>query len=174
MTCVYSMCQPCQTTSTNATLCQWCRPSGSSIQFPYLQRTLNFERYGKSDIQTLGNHFFQGEENSDKQAKLEAEWNNFKYELSDWSKDYQAISSPTITSTELALQRFLRHKASYSRMYPPLLQVAEVCLSMPVSNAWPEREASALKRLKTRLRNSLKKQMLESVHHTTINGPPAQ
>lgn len=59
-------------------------------------------------------------------------------------------------------------------MYPPLLQVAEVCLSMPVSNAWPERGASALKRLKTRLRNLLKKQMLESLLHITINGPPVQ
>ena len=45
---------------------------------------------------------------------------------------------------------------------------------MPVSNAWPERGASALKRLKTRLRNSLKKEMHESLLHIAINGPPVK
>ena len=45
---------------------------------------------------------------------------------------------------------------------------------MPLSNAWPERGASAVKRLKTRLRNSLKKDMLESLLHITINGPPVE
>lgn len=45
---------------------------------------------------------------------------------------------------------------------------------MPVSDAWPERGASALKRLRTRLRNSLKKEMLESLLHIAINGPPVK
>ena len=45
---------------------------------------------------------------------------------------------------------------------------------MPVSNAGPERGASALKRLKTRPRNSLKKEMLESLLHISINGPPVK
>ena len=108
-----------------------------------------FVGYGQNDIQTLANHFFSGDENSSKRLKLEAEWNNFKYELSDWSKDYQAIPSPSTTSTEWALQRFLRHKESYCRSYPLLLQVAEICLSMPVSNAWPERGASALNPLRS-------------------------
>ena len=107
--------------------------------------------------------FFSGDENSSKRLQLEAEWNNFKYELSDWSKDHQAIPSPSTTSTEWTLQRFLRHKDSYRRSYPLLLQVAEICLSMPVSNAWPERGASVLKHLKTRLRNSPKKEMPESL-----------
>ena len=45
---------------------------------------------------------------------------------------------------------------------------------MPVSNAGPERGASALKRLKTRPRNPLKKEMLESLLHISINGPPVK
>ena len=118
--------------------------------------------------------FFSRDENSSKRLKLEAEWNNFKYELSDWSKDHQAIPSPSTTSTEWTLQRFLRHKESYRRSYPLLLQVAEICFSMPVSNAGPERGASALKRLKTRPRNSLKKEMLESLLHISVNGPPVK
>ena len=43
---------------------------------------------------------------------------------------------------------------------------------MPVSNAWLERGTSALKHLKTHLRNTLKKNMLESLLHISINGPP--
>ena len=118
--------------------------------------------------------FFSGDENSSKRLKLEAEWNNFKYELSDWSKDHQAIPSPSTTSTEWTLQRFLRHRESYRRSYPLLLQVAEISLSMPVSNAGPERGASALKRLKTHPRNSLKKEMLQSLLHLSTNGPPVK
>lgn len=129
--------------------------------FDPLSMPIEFVGYRQNNIQTLANHFFSGDENSSKPFKLEAEWNNFKYELSDWSKDYQAIPSPSTTSTEWALQRFLRHKESYHRSYPLLLQVPEICLSMPVSNAWPERGASALKHLKTHPRNSLKKEMLE-------------
>jgi len=47
-----------------------------------------FEVYGKQDIKPLANHFVKGEENNAKWFKLEAEWNNFKYELAHWFKDY--------------------------------------------------------------------------------------
>ena len=50
-----------------------------------------FVGYGQNDIQTLANHFFSGDENSSKHLKLKAEWNNFEYELSDWSKDHQVL-----------------------------------------------------------------------------------
>ena len=45
---------------------------------------------------------------------------------------------------------------------------------MPVSNAGPERGASALKCLKTHPRNSPKKEMLQSLLHLSINGPPVK
>lgn len=56
-------------------------------------------------------------------------------------------------------------------IYPCLLELAEVCLSLPVSNAWPERGASCVKRLKTRLRSSLKNDMLQALMQISINGP---
>ncbi|PFX23750.1 hypothetical protein AWC38_SpisGene11665 [Stylophora pistillata] len=46
-----------------------------------------FVGYGQNDIQTLANNIFSGDENSSKCHKMEVEWNNFMYELSDWSKD---------------------------------------------------------------------------------------
>ena len=42
---------------------------------------------------------------------------------------------------------------------------------MPVSNAWPERGCSAVKRIKTRLRKRLSVEMLQTLLAITINGP---
>ena len=54
---------------------------------------------------------------------------------------------------------------------PYLLKIAKICLSLSVSNAWPERGESAVKRLKSRLRSSLNNDMLASLMHVSINGP---
>ncbi|KAK3745838.1 hypothetical protein QZH41_004302 [Actinostola sp. cb2023] len=72
---------------------------------------------------------------------------------------------------DCALQHILAMRTTYEHFIPGLLRIAEVCLSLPVSNAWPERGASAVKRLKTRLRSSIKNDMLEALMHVTINGP---
>ena len=45
----------------------------------------------------------------------------------------------------------LSNQSTYSHFVPELLCLAEVCMSLPVSNAWLEQGASAVKRLKTRL-----------------------
>ena len=53
------------------------------------------------------------------------------------------------------------------------MQLAEVTLSSPITNAWPEMGANAIKRIKTRLRNRLKNDMLNSLLHISVNGPEA-
>lgn len=65
----------------------------------------------------------------------------------------------------------MKLQTSYSLVFPALVQIAEVCLSMPVSNAWPERGCSALKRVKTRLRSRLSVEMLQTLLAISINGP---
>ena len=52
--------------------------------------------------------------------------------------------------------------------------IAEIALKLPVSNAWPERDASGLKLVKSRLRSRLKNDMLQSLLHVKINGPDAK
>lgn len=47
-------------------------------------------------------------------------------------------------------------------LYPILVGLAEVALSAPITNVWPEREASIVKRIKTRLRNRLKNDVLNT------------
>lgn len=46
-------------------------------------------------------------------------------------------------------------------------------ISTPVSNTWPERGASCVKRVKTRFRSTLKNDMLQSLMRVSINGPAA-
>lgn len=61
-------------------------------------------------------------------------------------------------------------KSEYGYFYPLVIELAEVALSAPITNACPERGASAVKRIKMRLRNRLKNDMLNSLLHD--NGPP--
>ena len=51
------------------------------------------------------------------------------------------------------------------------MQLAEVILSAPITDAWSERGASAIKRIKTRLRNRPKNDLLNSSFHISVNGP---
>ena len=62
-------------------------------------------------------------------------------------------------------------ESTYIHLCPNLLHLAEVCLTLPVSNAWLERGASAIKRLKTRLRLNLNNDMLTSLLQITVNEP---
>jgi len=78
------------------------------------------------------------------------------------------------TPTDWLLHHMLSNQSTYSHFVPELLRLAEVCMSLLVSNAWLERGASAVKRLKTRLRSSLKGDLFESLMHITINGPEVQ
>jgi hypothetical protein len=56
-------------------------------------------------------------------------------------------------------------------MCPKLTRLAELVLTIPVSNAWSEKGASKVKIIKTDLRNRLKNDMLEGLMHLTVNGP---
>ena len=68
----------------------------------------------------------------------------------------------------------LANQSTYSHFVPQLLRLAEVRISLLISNGWPERGASAVKRLNTRLRSCLKDAMLESLMPFLINGPEVQ
>ena len=75
------------------------------------------------------------------------------------------------TATEWCLKQLISLKTTYSSVFPALANIAEVCLSMPVCNARPQQGCSALKRIKTRLRNRLSVDMLQSLLIISINGP---
>ena len=139
-----------------------------------------FKLYGTADIKILAGHFYQCEEDKEElEEELLCEWKKFKYNLLQLKSDIplhvlkppqkKNLTSPT--PTEWLLQHLLSMRHSYQAFFPHLLEIAEICLSLPVSNAWPERGASAVKRLKSRLRSSLNNDMLASLMHVSINGP---
>ena len=107
---------------------------------------------------------------------MRAEWGKLKLDLHEWKgkvpKDVKDGKHPSkITTNTWTLQHLLQ-QPSYRFFYPVLTQLAECCLSLPVSNVWPGRGASALKRIKTRLRSRLSNLMLQFLMQLSINGPP--
>ena len=140
----------------------------------------SFKDYGVEEIKILATHFYQETVDAEEKAdELECEWNKFKHNLLQLKNEIpQHILHPpknrnlvVTTPTEWALNQMLSQRTTYEHFMPLLIQIAEVCLSLPVSNAWPERGASAVKRLKTRLRSTLKNDMLDALMQISINGP---
>ena len=148
-----------------------------------------FKDYRERSTITLANLFYDG--NELEKEKLQAEWGKLKFDLLAWKDDiptsvkekYSHSAAPTakkktqktgesstLTVLEWSLKRVFKLKSGFGYFYPKVVQLAKVTLSAPISNAWPERGANAIKRIKTRLQNRLKN-MLNSLLHISVNGP---
>ena len=130
----------------------------------------DFKTYGVNHVATLADHFGVTEY-VDVEA-LKSEWEHFKFVAQDLKTECPMTTTPQPgnTPTEWLLTK-LCGISSFRAMFPNLMKLATVAQTLPMTNAWPERGASALKRIKTRLRNSLKDDMLESLLQIAINGP---
>lgn len=142
----------------------------------------DFKEYGVRDIGTMTDYFYAGKENKEEmEDELLCEWQKFKYNLLQFKNEIplDVLNPPAKkcliakTALEWTLEKMLAMRVTYQYFVPELLRLAEICLSLPVSNAWPERGASAVKRLKTRMRSTMKNDMLSALLHITINGPDA-
>ena len=63
------------------------------------------------------------------------------------------------------------HGIFYPSVFEEILFVAEVGLSLPCSNAWPERGGSVINITKTKFCNRLNNEMLNSLMQASINAP---
>ena len=52
-----------------------------------------------------------------------------------------------------------------------IIKYAKIAITVPVTNAWPERGASAVKRIKSRLRSTMKMDLLNALLMISMNGP---
>ncbi|XP_070550080.1 zinc finger protein 862-like isoform X2 [Ptychodera flava] len=137
-----------------------------------------FSSYGQAHIKVLADHFYQNEEVAVKESKTQKLVNEFT-QLKYYYVDYMKANMPTdveeckgtVTPTQWLLTELVRCD-SLTPFFPEITKIAEAALCVPVSNAWPERGASTLKNVKTRLRSRLSSEMLESILHVSINGPP--
>ena len=139
---------------------------------------LGFNVYGNRDIATLTQHFYQADNDASQKtrsSKLLAEWNQIKLNINENIKPNIPIEIKTGTSNTTSSQWFLSHlmksKSEYQPLLGELLLIAEAAITLPVSTAWPERGASALKIVKNRCRRRLQNDMLEAMFHVKINGP---
>ena len=129
----------------------------------------DFMEYGQEHIDVLASHYFPGDEVS--QTQLQAEWKLIKYDLLTW-KLPQTVKDGKLSCAEWVMQQLVKQKFSYRGHFPLMISVVEALLVIPVSNAWPERGASKVKLIKNRLRSLLKGDMLNSLMHISLNGPP--
>ena len=75
-----------------------------------------------------------------------------------------------MTSTEWTLEHILNSfKGEVS--FPKALDFVKLSMIVPVTNAWPERSASAVKRIKSRQRSTMKNDLLNALLHISMNGP---
>ena len=95
---------------------------------------------------------------------LRKSWLQFKKSVDDNKMKLKS------TPTEWALHRIVRTFSSNEDL-TMIYEIAKVALVTPVTNAWPERGASAVKRVKTCFRSQMKDDLLNSLLMITINVP---
>ena len=125
----------------------------------------SFKEHKSKQVKTLADHFYQGHQKEKaKKEQLLGEWEKIKFEMDSLNKEISQGMNETHLETAMDwyLKRLISLKTAYSTVFPALANIAEVCLSMPVSNAWLDRGCSALKRIKTRLRNRLGVDVLQT------------
>ena len=126
-------------------------------------------------MKVLGNHYHKG--NPEKKKKLLDQWEDFKFDLVEvkgkWQQFKENIESNKmklkISPTEWALKYLMRNSSDSD--YSLVIEIVRIAMVTPVSNAWPERGASAIKRIKSRLRSSMSDDMLCCLLMISMNGP---
>lgn len=134
-----------------------------------------FSEYGDENMKLLAQQYFDRECN---RKQLIDEWQVLKYDLVKWRKELPEEvrkppggKVPTITPTNWCLKRLLCLKDLVPFNLPLVTHMANAVVSLPVSNAWPEREATSSKLLKTRLGSRTQNNMFNTLLHMQINGP---
>ena len=134
-----------------------------------------FSVYGNEEISCLGKQFFPNASND----SLLEQWNDFKFEMIEMKKKISTLKNQfqlnkfkfKMTSTEWTLEHILTSfKGEVS--FPKVLEFAKLAIIVPVTNAWPEQGASAVKRIKSRQRSTMKNDLLNALLHISMNGPP--
>lgn len=101
-----------------------------------------------------------------------AQWQNFKYLMLIWEPPHNVLqgNNSQLSPTQWILQKVVKSQALLKESHSFLVEAVTICLTQPVSNAVVKRGASAIKRVKTRLQNHLKNDMLFACLQVSING----
>lgn len=124
----------------------------------------------------ISNYFFA--EKVEDRERLSKEWKIMKIELlhlkKSWLQFKKSIEDNNMkmkgTATEWTLRRILKNFDNIDEL-TKLYEIAKIALITPVTNAWPERGASAVKRIKTRSRSQMKDDLINALLMISVNGP---
>ena len=134
-----------------------------------------FAIYGTDEIEVSKKHYY---DNKLKTGELLInQWEDFRYELVSLKKKWvsfkenlKANKLPCKTNaTEWSLNQIVRCFSGLDD-YTEIVSLAQIALTVPVTNAWPERGASAVKRVKSRTRSTMKNDLLNALLNISING----
>ena len=127
-----------------------CAPSAVTITRQGKLRLLQ-EKYGTGDGPDI------------ESEECVSEWESFKRLIQAYSNLSMAqMVSAMVTDSNL------------KQMYPELTKLATIAAVVPVSTAACERAFSAIKRIKTELRNRMKTSTLDCLMRISIEGPPIE
>ena len=107
-----------------------------------------FRAHGLDEIDVLAKQFFPIENHS----SVKEQWKDFRYELMEIRTKYLALKKNIVangmkfrrTSTEWFIEHFLKSK-QYDEDFPYIVKLVTIAAVTPVTNAWPERGARAVK-----------------------------
>ena len=134
-----------------------------------------FKVYGTEEVSCLAKQFLTNTEID----LIKEQWHDFKIEMSEMKTKYATLKKQFLenklkcrkTSTEWTLDHILNAHQENSDC-PFIIELARIASIIPVTNAWPERGARAVKRIKSRTRSSMKNDLLNALIHISLNGPP--
>ena len=143
--------------------------------FPNTSSSAAFKVHGLDEVAVLAKQFFP----TISVEKIRDQWEDFKYELVEIKKKYHALIK-NIEANKLKFKKtpsewtieHIINAGQYDDEYSFIVEFAKIAGITPVTNAWPERGASAVKRIKSRLRSTMNNDMLNGLIHISMNGPP--
>ena len=108
------------------------------------------------------------------------EWENFEFELISERKKWFQLKEdlsrnklkPDINATEWLLKQIC--VANKIDEYPIITSITEIAFITRVSNAWPERIGSTIKRIKINKRSALKSGALKALIMISTNDPKCE
>ncbi len=120
--------------------------------------------YGEGELDTLLSHYSEGPLALD-HNKGQLEWREFKNFLSKQIKNIKSIKE---------LSEIVLSSPERRQIFPIMSELLSRGLVLPIATADCERGFSAVNRIKTCPRNSLKTDTLEELMYISIEGPPLE
>ena len=139
------------------------------------QNSPTFIVYGNDGVRTLKKQFFPDEV----EEPIQEQWADFKFEMLEMKKKLSTLRAQLElngiklkqTSTEWTLE-YVLNSFKDDITFPFMVKFTKLAAIVPITNAWPERGTSAVKRIKSRQRSTMKNDLLNGLLHISLNGPP--